>query len=173
MNVNELNGTYRGRAVDGGLGKAGNGNEQVAISFELLGDGPEKGLHVTWYGSFSEKAEEITFKALRACGFTGIDLTVIDNFATSGLNANEVELVIEQEEYNGKTQTKVKWVNATRGLALKTRLEPAEASSFAARMKAKLLAFDQANGAPKNNGAPARTPPGGGGAVVDPGKIPF
>lgn len=154
MNINELNGTYRGKVTDGGLAKAGNGNEQAALLCELGGDGPEKGLKLTYYGSFSERAIEITIKALRTAGWKGVDLTEIDRWSEVVPEPPEVEFVIEPEEYEGVTRAKVKWINATGGIGVKERLAPAEAQTFAQRMKGKLLAFDQQNRAPKNNGAP-------------------
>ena len=117
MNLSELNGKYRARAVDSGLGKAKTGTEQVAVNFELIGDGAEKGLHITWYGYFTDKAYEMAVKALRACGWQGSDPTELDSFAASGLGANEVELDIEQEtstdpQGQSTTRARVKWVNA-------------------------------------------------------------
>jgi hypothetical protein len=161
MNINELNGTYRARAVESGLGKASTGTEQVAVLFELL---DENGLRITWYGYFSDKAYEQTVKALRACGWQGADPTELDTFATSGLGSNEVELVIEQEtaidaQGNAKgTRAKVRWVNVpgAGGIGLKSKLAPDEAKSFAARMKAKILALE--HGKPKVNGSPSRQP---------------
>lgn len=158
MDTRELNGTYRGKVTDAGLAKAGNGNEQVALLCELGGDGPEKGLKLTYYGSFSERAIDITIKALRAAGWKGVDLTEIDRWSEVVPEPPEVEFVIEPEEYEGVTRAKVKWINSVSGLGVKERLAPAEAQSFAQRMKGKLLAFDQNNRAPKNNGAPARPP---------------
>lgn len=158
MNINELNGKYRARAVESGIGKASTGTEQVAVLFEL----PDENLRITWYGYFSDKAYEQTVKGLRACGWTGSDPTELDNFATSGLGANEVELVIEQEtaidaqgNQNG-TRARVRWVNVpgAGGIGLKAKLAPDEAKSFAARMKAKILALEQ--GKPK--ASPPRSP---------------
>lgn len=166
MNLSELHGKYRARAVDSGLGKASTGTEQVAVNFELTGDGPEKGLRITWYGYFTDKAYEMAVKALRAMGWTGSDPTELDAFATSGLATNEVELDIEQEtsidpkSNQSNTRARVKWVNAlgAGGIGLATRLAPDEAKSFAARMKAKILALEQ--GKPKANGSrPADPPP--------------
>lgn len=169
MKISELNGTYRGKVVDGGLAKAGNGNEQVAMLCELGGDGPEKGLQLTYYGSFSERAADITIKALRTAGWTGVDLAEVDDWKKNVPNPPEVEFVIEQEEQqdqqgnvatddqgNPLMRTRVRWINAAGGLGVKERLSATEAQSFAQKMKGKLLAFDQNNRAPKTNGAAPR-----------------
>lgn len=157
MNVKELNGTYVGKVVDAGLAKAGNGNEQVALLCQLGGTGPEKGLSLTYYGSFGENSIDITIKALRTAGWNGTDLAEVDRWKEVVPNPPDVNFVIEQEEYEGETRTRVRWINSAGGLGVKERLAPAEAQSFAQRMKGKLLAFDQNNRGPKNNGAPGRS----------------
>lgn len=137
------NGIYRARPLEAVLTYTAAGNEQVHISFELLDDGFE-GKYLTYFGSFSEKAQEHTFKALRNCGWTGVDLSDL-----SGLNADEVSLVVENEEYEGKVRAKVRWVNAPGGVTVKAPLPPDKAKAFAARMKGQLLAFDKTSTAPK------------------------
>jgi len=159
MNINELNGVYPGKVVDAGLAKASNGNEQVALLCELGGDGPEKGLKLTYFGSFSEKSFDITVKALRTAGWSGTDLAEVDRWKEVVPSPPDVDFVIEQEEYEGKQQTRVRWINSRGNLGVKERLGAAEAQTFAQRMKGKLLAFDQANRGPKNNGAPPRQSP--------------
>jgi hypothetical protein len=157
MSLNELNGKYRARAVESGLGKASTGTEQVAVKFQLL----DENLSIVWYGYFSDKTYERTVESLRSCGWKGSDPTELDNFATSGLGAEEVELVIEQEtsidQSGGQgTRARVRWVNkpGAGGIGLKAKMEPDEAKSFAARMKAKILAMEQ--GKPK--ASPPRSP---------------
>src|SRR5438445_10684785 len=79
-------GTYRARATTWGLGSTGGDKEQVAVTFKLL-DYPGK--VITYYGSFSEAALEFTVKALRTCGWTGVDISDLQ-----GLDTNEVSLVV-------------------------------------------------------------------------------
>jgi hypothetical protein len=59
-----------------------------------------------------------------------------------------VEVVVENEEYQGKVHPKIQWVNAIRGASIQNAMDPLQAKSFAARMKGALVAFDQKNGGP-------------------------
>lgn len=144
MDTNELipAGQYRARGVSAQLGFTNADKEQVAISFALLQPGFE-GQHMPYYGTFSEKALEHTLKALRACGWKGVDLSDL-----SGIDANEVVLVIEHETFEGVTRAKVKWVNdGTAGL-LKKVMDPAAAKSFAQRMRGAIATADASRPAP-------------------------
>jgi len=130
-------GTHRGRAREWALGHASNGNEQIAVLFELT-QGEHAGKTITWFGSFSDAAVDRTLDSLRHCGWDG------DNFAAlDGLDANEVELVIQPETYEGKTRDRVRWVNRPSRLALREQMGPGAASAFAAKMRAKALAHKQ------------------------------
>lgn len=144
--------TVKARAVEAALGYTSQDNEQVAIDFVLL-EGPNENAHITYYGSFSEKAVEHTLKALRTCGWEGDDLSDL-----SGIDANEVELVIAHEEdLEGQLRARIRWVNApgSRGIAMKTRMDEGAAKAFAERMKGHVLAHKQ-----RTNGAPTPEPQG-------------
>ena len=144
-------GNHRARAVEAQLGETKAGKEQVAVRFELLDLG---GQSITWYGYFTDKTTESTFKALRTAGWKGMDLSDLSDLSSQ--ETPEVTLVVEheqeQDEYGnatGKVRARVRWVNGQGGLSLKSALAPDKAKSFAARMKGKLAAFDRTNGAPK------------------------
>lgn len=148
----------RAVACEAGMGKAGSGAEQVAVSFELL-EGPNAGEKITWYGYFSEKTWERTVESLRACGWEGDDLAHLD-----GIDRNEVLLVIEHEpNQDGKVFAKVRWVNKLGGggVALKEALEGRELQSFAAQMKGRIKALSagKPSAKPASRPAPARQPP--------------
>ena len=149
MSNNEIlpEGTYRAKGIEAQLGFTNGGKEQVAISFQLLTPGFENE-RAAYYGTFGEKALEITIKALRACGWKGVDLSDL-----SGIDANEVNLVVEHEEYNGTITAKVKWVNDGAGGLLKNVMGEAERVSFAQRMRAQVATLGTAQ--PK---APAARP---------------
>jgi hypothetical protein len=102
-------GIYRARAVQAALCETKSGKEQLAIEFALYDVDGVEGEHVTYFGSFSDAALPHTLKALRTCGWAGTDLADL-----SGVERNEVSLVLEDEEYEGRVRTKVKWVNAPR-----------------------------------------------------------
>lgn len=150
------NGTYRARAVDIQFAFADTGTEQVAVTFELLDDGEHKGAKITWYGFFTDSAQTRTVEGLRTCGcaFEGGDIT-----DTRGFDKNEVDIVVQIESFQGKTQSRVRWVNA-RGLnrpAVKNAMSVAQKSDFASRMKSFVLATSPT---PRRDGKPA---PGVGG----------
>lgn len=137
-------GTYRGVPVECGLGVTSTQKEQIAVVFELL-DPP--GERLTWYGYFTDASIETTYKALRAIGWQGCDIT---EFAAGALPEGvdkQVDLVVEMEEGNdGVYRPRIRWVNGGGGVAIKTPLNAAQTATLAARLKAKFLGFDQRSG---------------------------
>lgn len=132
-------GKHRAKAKAWALGETGTGKEQIGICFDFL-DLP--GEEMTWYGFFTDGTLERTIKSMRTCGWQGSDLTELDTLGT-----NEVTLVVEEEEYpegSGEFTLKVQWINGTGGLAMKKALDEGGIKSFAARMKAQILAVDPA-----------------------------
>ena len=142
-------GRYRARAIEWQLGIAETGTEQVAVSFEITEEGPFSSHTITWFGFFTEKTSERTIKSLLVCGWKGDDLTDL-----SGLDRNEVELVVEHEVHNNERRAKVKWVNrpGAGGFAMKTPMNDAQKKILAAKMKGLVLAL-------KKDTAPARLVP--------------
>jgi hypothetical protein len=138
-------GTYRAHAIEAALGETDTGKEQIAVRFKLL---DVEGQEITWYGYFTDKTQETTFRALRTAGWKGQDLMDLSDLCNPQ-TAPEVFLVVEHETYEGKTSAKVRWVNGTGGLALKKALDPNKAKTFAARMKGQIAAFDRSAGTPK------------------------
>lgn len=171
-------GTYRAKAVEGALGETDTGKEQIAVRFELL---DVEGQFITWYGYFTDKTLETTFKAIRTAGWKGQDLADLSDL--SGQDVPEVMLVIEHEtDQQGKPRARVRWVNSAGGLALKKALDGNKAKTFAAKMRGKLAAFDrsagtkppQRNGAAHHDGPPAdMLDDQAGGAPGENDEIPF
>jgi hypothetical protein len=142
-------GTYEAKPLPGALlGVTGKGTECVGVEFEFVGDEGNKH-RISWYGYFSEKTVERTIEALRFCGWTGNDLSDLSEIG--GRDDVRVNLVIQNEEYEGKVRAKVQWVNRAGGIAMANPLDADQRKSFAARMKGSILAFDQKSGAPRNN----------------------
>lgn len=139
------NGTYRGKVVQWALGTTGTGKEQVAVTLYL----PEPDERITWFGYFTEKTEERTFRTLRMLGWRGDDISDL-----SEIQDAECQAVVENEEYEGKVRAKVKWLNALDGPVLQNQMDPSASKSFAARMRARVKAFDVSDGKPKANGKP-------------------
>lgn len=139
------------RARNWDLGESSTGKEQIAIQFEVLT--PDAGMrHITWYGYFTDTTMERTIQSMRYCGWQGSDLTDL-----SGMDANEVEIVVDDEVYEGKTRTKVKWINRGGGLALKAPMDANKRKAFAASMRANIRAID-AGATPNGKPAPRQSP---------------
>jgi hypothetical protein len=169
-------GTYHAIAKSGVLGLTKTGREQVAVEFEVV-DAEWAGQKLVWYGYFTEKTEKRTLESLRLAGWKGSDLSDLSDL--SAQDVPTVQLVVEVEEYEGRAAPRVRWVNGTAGgSAVSTPLDDQQRKSFAARMKARVLAFDQESGAPPpkakvpapragplKRGSPAPAP--------DPEDIPF
>jgi len=106
-------GTYKARAKAWGFGLAKTGTEQIGVSFEVA-EGPCMGQRAPWYGFFnSEENAKRAMSAMRRCGWDGTGPVT----EAQGLDKNDVEIVVEEEEYGGEKRTKVAWVNAI-GVAL-------------------------------------------------------
>ena len=149
-------GTYRARALEGALGETSGGKEQVAVRFTLLDFSPQT---ITWYGYFTDKTLESTFRALRTAGWRGQELSDLSDLSRE--DAPEVHLVVEHAtDQQGVTRARVRWVNSTGGVGLKSQLSPDKAKAFAARMKGSLAAFDRATSQPAapKPGAPQARP---------------
>lgn len=143
-------GTYRAKAFEWTLTETKAGDGQAFVNFRFV-DEEMGGYEMGWFGSFkSDKSTEITLKALRACGWKGVDVLELER-ADCGLDANVVALVVEHEEYEGKVRARVRWVNEIGGASRTTPLSPDKKQSFAARIKANILAFEMQN--PKAPGA--------------------
>lgn len=157
---------YRAKAKSWGLGETKSGAEQVAVEFSILTEGAAE-TSLTWHGYFSEKTFDRTIQSLRYCGWSGDDMTNLE-----GLDANEVDIVVEDEEYEGKTFAKVQWVNKPGGLQLKAPMAEEKAKAFAASMRDKIRALDAATGT-KPNGAKATAKPAAAKAAAATDDLPF
>jgi hypothetical protein len=135
-----LPGKYDAVATEHQWGTSANGKTQIAVCFQIIG-GPQSGQYITWYGYFTGKAEKITMKALRACGWKGDDLMQL------GALDQRVSIVVEHEEHEGKTHAKVQRINAPGGgIALKNPLGESELRMFAAKMKARAAGVKEVAG---------------------------
>lgn len=136
-------GTYRAKAVEATLGETKSGKEQVAVRFRLL-DGDVEGQSITWYGYFTDKTIDGSFRALRTAGWRGQDLSDLTDIGRE--DAPEVLLVIEHEiDQAGQPRPRVRWVNSAGGIGVKNVLSGDKAKAFAAKMRGRLAAFDQQN----------------------------
>lgn len=118
-------GNYRGKGIAGSeqYGETSNKNDQIVIELELL----DLGEKVSTFLVFSDKAAPYALQRLRALGWTG------DNLADlSGIDANEVDVRVFYEEYQGKTTMKVDIVTAG-GVVLASQLDDKGKKAFAAK----------------------------------------
>jgi hypothetical protein len=158
--------TYRATALnDINFAFTTNGNQYVRVPFRLI-DNPE--ITLGWSGFFTEKAQARTLEALRACGWRGDDLSQLSFPA-----GNEVLVVVEDEEYNGKIHSRIAFVNAIRGPSVKNAMAPQDLKMFAARMKGAIVAFDQAQKAAGVQAPPAPIGYSSGGGAGAGEDIPF
>ncbi|MFH0899058.1 MAG: hypothetical protein V2A73_00370, partial [Pseudomonadota bacterium] len=127
-------GRYRARPRSWALGETSAGKPQIAVEM-ALSDASLGIESLTWYGYFSEGALEIAIKALHAMGWEGIDLgDFLDSPALD--TAKEVEIVVENEAYEGRVYARVKFINSIReGVALRQQMTPASVRAFAATMR--------------------------------------
>jgi hypothetical protein len=155
-------GKYRAMAREAALGLTKGGNDQIGVSFEILDDetGNPTGERITWYGYFTDATTDRTIQALKLCGWDpgprGEDWPSPDDMHGCGIN--EVEIEVEHDTYEGKTNAKVKWVNAPggSGIAMKDKMDDPKKAAFAKRMRAAVLSFEKSNG---GNGGAAKPAP--------------
>lgn len=146
MNVIRIDeGTYRARARSWELGFTESGKEQIWIELEIVDEGSVVATErISWYGYFTDKTFDSTIRALRTMGWTGFDLSDLQ-----GLDANEVEIVVEHEEYpagSGKLYPRVRWVNRPGAGGMKKPMSPEEKRAFASHVKGRIVAADQSSG---------------------------
>lgn len=139
------------------LGMSTTGNQQVLVQFEIL-EGPMAGRRIPWWGSFTDKSWTRTMEALRYCGFKSDDMYLLPEQTLD----QEVAIVVEHSEYQGKTNARVRWVNAPHsGVKLAKPMNPSELRNFSAMMKAKAAQVKAVDGqkagstpAPKTDDVP-------------------
>jgi len=109
-------GKYNAKVVDYFMSETRAGNPQVVLKFMM-----EDGNTIYHYMSLSEKAQPYTAKTLAVLGYEGQDVNLLaDGPKTNILNLSKtVELVLDNEEWNGKVNLKVKWVNELGGTNFK------------------------------------------------------
>lgn len=131
-------GKYRARARGGEFAVAKTGTDYVQVPFEVTA-GDWAGEQVLWKGFFTEAARDRAIESLRTCGctFPGNDITDL-----TGIDANEVEIVVEHEEgQDGRVWPRVQWVNrGGAGVKAEQRMTAAAKTSFRDRMKGVLVA---------------------------------
>jgi hypothetical protein len=159
------------RIASHGLSRSGQkGTPCIAVVFE-----DEAGQRITYYGYLTDAALEYTVRALETMGWKPAEhdwrVDVLND--TDLLVGNLVEIVVEEEEYEGKVRSKVRFVNEIGG-AMGERMPPDEAVVFATDLRARILTSkgpspSKSPGAkppPRRPAPPARQP-----VPADPGPV--
>ncbi len=165
------NGTYRAKASGACvLGTSANkGTPFIELYFKII-DGEHLGSLVRWTGYFTENTSERTIQSLILMGWQGEDPSEFEDGTLHGLDSNEVDVVVELEEYekDGETRTspRVQWVNRAGGyLNTANAMNTAAAKSFGERMRGLVLTqraktpVGKGNGTDFPHGASAASPP--------------
>jgi hypothetical protein len=126
---------------------AKSGTESIKLKFQVEDNVPGISTSgTTLYADLwlSDKALDNTVKTLReAMGWTELDPYVfVDNHDT--LTGIEVDLAVDWEEYNGKRELKVKFVNPVGGIPDPvTQVDRESARKKSDALRAKLMMYDQ------------------------------
>src|SRR5678816_1758729 len=125
-------GTYRGRGIAGSeqYGVTSKGNDQIVLDLELL----DIGARVSTFLIFTDNSAEYELARLRALGWTGNDLGRL-----AGIDANEVEVEVKYEQWEGKQQMKVQIRTGGGRVVLKQQMDDKAKRAFGAKF-AKLAA---------------------------------
>lgn len=166
--------TYRAVATSAEIkfGWSKNKNGQISVEFETIdvngetGEETLTGETITWIGTFSDKTTDRTIEALIHAGWQGEDPSELHGKPGSSELPTSVDLVCEPEEWEGRWQLKVQWVNKPgRGrFAFKEPMSETDLRSFGAQLRANVKAVRAAGGAPrKSAGGQQRSVGSGGG----------
>lgn len=164
------------------------GDPQIAVGFWIEAPPEEAGGYyqtyaedvnrgLTYFGMFLEAQPgkdrgpiDFTMGVLRAIGWTGDDLSELPQLAQEGKLATRVELVVDHEEYNGKTNARIKFVNPLGGgrgaVKLERPMDGTATKAFAETMKSRIRSMGAAKPAApaapsKSSALPRRGPPPG------------
>lgn len=146
-------GTYPARALPDSArwGVSSNGNEQIAIRFQIS-DGDHAGSSVLWIGNFAPgKGTEITLETLETAG---VNLDAAEPAALEGLGSVDVSIVVEwRDREDGTPAAFVRYVNRPNRPVFKTELSDTGIASLSQRIKATRAASKAAGPAPKRGTA--------------------
>jgi len=127
-------GTYAAKVAQTQMGRAQSGKEQLGIQWAIEG-----GETIWSYHYFSSpKALDITVDTLRAIGWDPIEngwaLDCING--TNRLVGQEAQLVLSEQEYDGKVRVKVQFVNNINGGGgLRDTMTEDEVTAFVAGLR--------------------------------------
>lgn len=152
-------GKYTAKAVEGAWGKSKEkGTPMVAVRFAFDNDGSQE--HLWWTGYLTntvcpsgKTVSENTFETLALLGYNDEKALVNDDNGNpcftcpEHLEDKEVSITVEVEDYNGKPQHKIKWINALGGSIIAGM--PVAQVLGSLNLKAEMAAARARLGAPK------------------------
>jgi hypothetical protein len=104
-------GTYLAEVKDCKVGKDKKGFMLITLKIEVIVEGGKEILYKNL--SFSGKAKEYSLKALAICGWHGT--TTSDLIGSENFQPVEIEVVVVDEEYNGKMHPVISFINVPGG----------------------------------------------------------
>lgn len=145
-------GTFKARATGACvLGTSKNkGTPYLEFYLAVIG-GEHEGALVRWTGYFTENTSERSIQALQTCGWQGEDLSEFSDGALHGLDAKEVEIVVEIETYQSaegedRHAPRVAWINRPGGfLNTESAMNDDAAKAFGASMRGLVLTMKKKN----------------------------
>jgi hypothetical protein len=151
----DAEGTYAGVVSDpiyGWLGESKSGTRFVRVPVTITEAGAQNGKTINWYGYLTEKTQDRTIEALEHCFGQNWDWEKINWEGT------EVSVVVEQDDYNGKTSFKAKWLNNPNVARSDKDPVQTEAEKAEAKAKAAEIAKELAASMPRRTGSPVAAP---------------
>ena len=144
------------KATQWDLGESGkNRTPQIAVACTFT-EGPNIGRTSTWFGFLTDAAFDRTVESLRHFGWKGDDLyKLCRGDDPEGMGTQEAVAVVGEEEYEGKLRARINFINGTGGLALKERMDDAQARAFAAKMRGRIMSKGSAKPATAQRSKPA------------------
>lgn len=131
-------GTYTAQVVSTALGESKSSRSpQVVVEFEDQATGDR----IVAYLSCKDNAWQYTEQALRTMGWDaaarGYQFEEL-NEEPSPIAGSTVDIVVEMETYNGRTDPRVRWINEVGSAPGMRRMESSEAATFAERLRKQL-----------------------------------
>lgn len=151
---------YTARARATSWGTSTKGNEQIAVTFEVI-EGEHAGSAISYIRAFTDNTTEWIVKSLRACGWASDDLMDLYNLDEEGCDRmlpDTVQIVCkpkQPQEPGGKVYLEVAFVNKPGAgqFEFKQGMEAQDVRSFAARMKSTVASLSPATKKAPANGA--------------------
>lgn len=141
------------------FGEASTGTAQAIVYFKII-RGERAGDILPWFGSMTKDSYERTMQSLRYAGWKGSDITKPGNLD------QEVEIEVEESEYQGKVRSKIAWVNPPGGGAFKLErpIQGQALATLSARIRQHASRIGEFDGPRVDRNAPiVRAPAGDGG----------